>query len=329
MESNCRNGIRPWMGAPVETNRLTLRLLVDAHAPALVTHLDDREISDTTAHIPHPFDLGDARELIERARNGRDTGAEVMLAITLRETGELVGAIGVLLEGETSENRSGEIGYWVAKAHWGDGIATEALRAMVRFTFEHFPVQRVTASSMIRNPASDRVLAKAGLAFVNEGDGARGRCSGETVRFYALTREAWLAHLAGLPRLLVSAVAMVDTDGRVLLQQRPKGKAMAGTWEFPGGKIHQDETPEAALVRELKEELGVDVSTGCLAPLTFASHAYDTFHLVMMLYVCRNWEGTAEGREGQHLKWVRPNRMADLAMPPADVPLVAMLRDIL
>jgi 8-oxo-dGTP diphosphatase len=129
--------------------------------------------------------------------------------------------------------------------------------------------------------------------------------------------------------VLVSAVALVDPDGRVLLAQRPPGKSMAGLWEFPGGKVESHETPEAALIRELKEELGIDVSASCLAPFTFASHAYADFHLLMPLYVCRRWGGIVMPREGQLLKWVRPAGMDAYPMPPADVPLVAMLRDLL
>ena len=132
------------------------------------------------------------------------------------------------------------------------------------------------------------------------------------------------------PRIvLVAACALVDVDGRVLLAQRPEGKAMAGLWEFPGGKVEDGETPEATLIRELKEELDIDVTASCLAPFTFASHAYETFHLLMPLYVCRRWAGQIRALEGQALKWVRPNQMGDYPMPPADVPLVAMLRDLL
>ena len=129
--------------------------------------------------------------------------------------------------------------------------------------------------------------------------------------------------------LLVAAVALVDRDGRVLLAQRPPGKSMAGLWEFPGGKVDPGETPEAALIRELREELAVDTQESCLAPFTFASHTYEDFHLLMPLYVCRVWKGTPTPLEGQQLAWVRPNRMTDYPMPPADKPLVAMLRDLL
>ena len=131
------------------------------------------------------------------------------------------------------------------------------------------------------------------------------------------------------PILLVAAVALIDADGRVLLAERPAGKHLAGMWEFPGGKVTPGETPEAALIRELGEELGIDVHESCLAPFTFASHAYPDFHLLMPLYVCRKWSGIVTAREGQRLKWVRPVWLGDYEMPPADKPLVAMLRDLL
>lgn len=127
--------------------------------------------------------------------------------------------------------------------------------------------------------------------------------------------------------VLVSAVALIDVDGRVLLTQRPQGKPMAGLWEFPGGKIEDGETPEAALIRELEEELGIGTWASCLAPLTFASHSYDDFHLMMPLFVCRKWEGTPQAREGQVLRWIRPAQMRDYPMPAADIPLISILRD--
>jgi 8-oxo-dGTP diphosphatase len=129
--------------------------------------------------------------------------------------------------------------------------------------------------------------------------------------------------------LLVSACALVDVDGRVLVAQRPDGKSMAGLWEFPGGKIEARETPEETLIRELNEEIGVDTQSSCLAPLTFASHAYEEFHLLMLLYVCRKWQGTPRPLEAKALRWMRPRELRDIAMPPADVPLIAPLIDLL
>jgi 8-oxo-dGTP diphosphatase len=129
--------------------------------------------------------------------------------------------------------------------------------------------------------------------------------------------------------LLVVAVALVDADNRVLIAQRPAGKTLAGLWEFPGGKLDPGERPEAALIRELHEELGIEVKESCLAPLTFASHAYEDFHLLMPLYICRRWEGSVSAREGQTLAWVRANKLRDYPMPPADIPLIPHLIDLL
>jgi len=129
--------------------------------------------------------------------------------------------------------------------------------------------------------------------------------------------------------VLVAACALVDADGRVLIAQRPEGKPMAGLWEFPGGKVETGETPEATLIRELEEELGIVVKEACLAPLTFASHAYNDFHLLMPLYICRRWEGDVIAREGQQLAWVRANKLRDYPMPPADIPLIPHLIDLL
>jgi 8-oxo-dGTP diphosphatase len=129
--------------------------------------------------------------------------------------------------------------------------------------------------------------------------------------------------------LLVAACALIDADGRILLAQRPEGKSLAGLWEFPGGKVEAGETPEETLIRELEEELGIVTKAACLAPLTFASHSYETFHLLMPLYVCRRFEGIPTGREGQEIKWVRPAALRDYPMPPADEPLIPILQDLL
>jgi len=131
----------------------------------------------------------------------------------------------------------------------------------------------------------------------------------------------------GLPIIMVAAAALIDGDGRILLSQRPEGKPMAGLWEFPGGKIHEGETPEFALVRELEEELGIEARECCLSPVAFASHSYESFHLLMPVYVCRMWNGIPQSREGQALKWVRLEDMADYPMPEADIPLITQLMD--
>ena len=134
---------------------------------------------------------------------------------------------------------------------------------------------------------------------------------------------------ADLPTVLVVAVALIDADGRVLIAQRPEGKQLAGLWEFPGGKVEAGETPEACLIRELDEELGIQVTNACLAPFVFASHGYESFHLIMPLYLCRRWSGVVTAREHEALAWVKPQMLKDYPMPPADAPLVAWLRDLL
>jgi 8-oxo-dGTP diphosphatase len=133
----------------------------------------------------------------------------------------------------------------------------------------------------------------------------------------------------GTRLLLVVAVALVDGDGRILMAQRPEGKQLAGLWEFPGGKVEPGERPEETLIRELHEELGIVVKEACLAPLTFASHGYESFHLLMPLYICRRWDGTPASREGQALRWIRPGKLRELPMPPADEPLIPPLIDLL
>jgi 8-oxo-dGTP diphosphatase len=135
--------------------------------------------------------------------------------------------------------------------------------------------------------------------------------------------------MADKPMLLVAAAALVDADGRVLICQRPQGKPLAGLWEFPGGKVEAGETPEACLIRELEEELGIQVTHACLAPFVFASHDYESFHLLMPLYLVRRWTGTMTAREHKALAWVKPAKLGDYPMPPADAPLVAWLRDLI
>lgn len=308
-------------------NDLLFRPLTEADVPALVDHAGDEEVARWTATIPFPFGEDDARDFLARGDRERAAGTGEHFAIERREEPGMVGCVGYMVR----ENAV-EIGYWVARPSWGRGIATESVQAVAAHLFGRDGVEKLTAEVMHGNLASARVLEKAGFVRVEETTGSVGRCAGHPVANYALSRTAWEARRpadSGKPVILVSAVALVDADDRVLLAQRPEGKSMAGLWEFPGGKVDAGETPEVALIRELKEELGIDVADNCLAPFTFASHTYDDFHLLMPLYVCRVWEGMVSPMEGQALKWVRVERLADYAMPPADKPLIAMLRDLL
>ena len=307
---------------PLETRRLVLRPPRVADAAAFARLLADETVVRYTTRIPHPFSIEDARSFLSRA----SSDDEVVWVITARADGAVLGAIGI---DALAAPEGPALGFWLGREFWGAGIMTEAVVRVLRHAFEDRIAARVRSNAHPDNAASRRVLEKAGFAFTGSGTidaPARGRAM--PVETCEITRERWLAGHAA-PILLVAAVALVDADGRVLIARRPEGKAMAGLWEFPGGKLRDGETPEAALVRELHEELGIDTTGSCLAPIAFASHAYEGFHLIMPLYVCRVWKGRLAAREGQELAWVRPARLADYPMPPADQPLIAQLRDLL
>lgn len=323
-DAGCLDAGRRWRGEPLDAANLILRRPEEADIPALVSLAGNWEVARHTAFIPHPYGEGDARTFIAEAPNTAADGAHVVFALERRTKPGLIGCAGLIIDGDAAE-----IGYWIGQPYWGRGFAGEAVRRLLRLAFGVLGLERVHAEILSDNPPSMRVLDKAGFKQGDELIGERGRCLDRSVVVYEISRRDWIAGEAAKPRVLVVAAALIDADGRVLLARRPAGKTMAGLWEFPGGKVGEGETPEAALVRELAEELAVDVGESCLAPIAFASHPYDDFHLLMPLYVCRVWQGTPMPREGQLLKWVRPTAMAAMAMPPADAPLVAQLRDLL
>ncbi|MBL6929374.1 MAG: GNAT family N-acetyltransferase [Rhodospirillales bacterium] len=321
---------RAWEGRVIETPRLRLRPPCEADIPALVELAGDWEVSRHTGVIPHPYGEDDARTFLAAATRKPTTGTGIDFAIERRTAPGLIGCAGFLAGNcEANPEPEPEIGYWLGRPHWGQGFATEALDELLRLMFGSFDFTKVRASVLDGNEVSCRVLEKTGFDRLGAGTGARGRCKDRTTVEFTYARDDWLKKEAARPTLFVVAAALVDADGRVLMAQRLEGSSMAGLWEFPGGKVRAGETPEAALVRELREEIGIDITGSCLAPFTFASHAYANFHLLMPLYVCRVWKGEVTSMEGQKLKWVRPNQMRDLPMPPADIPLVAMLRDLL
>jgi 8-oxo-dGTP diphosphatase len=332
---------------PLATERLTLRLLRADDAEALHRLINDWEITRTLAAVPFPYDRALADSWIVSTHEQAAAGTAYHLAITGRDgvTETLVGGAGLRID---AKRRVGRLGYWVGRRFWGHGVATEAAGRLARWALANLDLDVIEANVDAENPASAAVLRRIGFRPAGEGIEAfpaRGgdrrvhRFRAERDDLFGLD-EAPAAPVAapagpvaeappGKPLLLVAACALVDADGRVLLSRRPEGKPMAGLWEFPGGKLNPGETPEAALIRELREELGIDVSAACLAPFAFASHAYERFHLLMPLYVCRRWKGMAKAREGQTLAWVLPERLADYAMPAADLPLVPLLRELL
>jgi 8-oxo-dGTP diphosphatase len=306
-------------------------------------------VTRTLAAVPFPYPRELADEWIAVARDEIAAGTAYHLAVTGTEGEQelLVGGVGLRL---AEDRRSGSLGYWVGRRFWGHGVATEAAGRLARWALANLDLDHLTAYVATDNPASVAVLRRIGFRQVGEGHQTFASRGGKQDVLHFQANRADLFDVpaspapispgqtkpaepapapAAKPILLVAACALIDADGRVLLARRPEGKSMAGLWEFPGGKLQPGETPEAALIRELREELGIDVAATCLAPFAFASHAYDRFHLLMPLYLCRRWKGRARAAEGQTLAWVRPQQLADYPMPEADRPLVPLLRDFL
>jgi 8-oxo-dGTP diphosphatase len=325
---------------PLVTERLSLRPLCADDAAALHRLVNDWEVAKTLARVPFPYPRDLADEWIASTRAQIAASTAWHLAVTRDEDGAeaLLGCVGLTLDPKNP--REAELGYWIGRRHWGQGLGPEAAGRLAHWALANLDIDRLVASALVDNERSAAVLRRIG--FKESGAGSQefiSRGGAMPVRLFSATRMDIAAEAApvpmmaaptsGKPTLLVAAVALIDPESRVLLARRPEGKPLAGLWEFPGGKVASGETPEEALIRELREELGIDVSAACLGPFTFASHTYEKFHLLMPLYLCRRWQGQVMAMEGQALAWVRPARLGDYAMPPADIPLVAMLRDFL
>ncbi len=329
---------------PLKTERLTLRQFTQGDAAELHRLINDWEVTRTLAVVPFPYHRDMADDWIVAADRQLRDGSGYHLAITGQEADKeiLVGSVGLRLDRAA---RTGHLGYWVGRRFWGHGVASEAADRVARWSLANLDIDRIEAAVATDNPASAAVLRRIGFHQTGEGTGhsvARG--ADHPVWLFTATRDDIFGHAeagpaepvdaqaaepVGKPLLLVVACALIDIEGRILLARRPEGKKMAGLWEFPGGKLNPGETPEVALIRELKEELGIDVSAACLAPFAFASHEYEKFHLLMPLFLCRRWQGTPVGRENQSLAWVRPQKLTDYEMPAADKPLIPLLRDFL
>ena len=355
--------------APLATERLILRPLVAADAAALHNLVNNWEVSCSLANVPFPYPRDLADEWIASTVRELAAGTAYHLAITGREGAAetLVGVVGLRADPTARAGRLGYWvgrpfwGHGVATeaagrlARWAlANLDLDRLEATViadnpaslvvlrRIGFRetghgtelfrarggHQPVLRLTATREDLFGEADAPAGPAAAAPDAAPGAAPGAAPADSPAARAGTAPAPAADGAK-PLVLVAACALIDRDGRVLLARRPEGKTMAGLWEFPGGKLAPGETPEAALIRELKEELGIDVTASCLGAFAFASHAYERFHLLMPLYLCRRWRGIPRGREGQALTWVRPERLSDYQMPPADKPLIPLLRDFL
>lgn len=312
--------------APIETERL----LLDSFRPteaALVSRLGgDPAVARYAARLPSPYPEDVARRWITATLNDFTSGLSFVFALRRRENGALVGAAGLQPEGGVAE-----VGYWLGQRYWHKGYATEAVRRLVAFAFETLGVTHVRAKVHVDNAPSMRVLERAGMRLEGQGHMAfPARAMVAPVSIYGCAADDPDRPTAAGPRVvLVAAVVLADAEGRVLLAQRPAGKVMAGLWEFPGGKLGRGEPVKAAAIRELEEELGVVVTEGALAPLATASHAYEDFHLLMPLLLCRSWAGSPEGRESQKVTWVPTAALDSYPMPPADLPLIPVLRAVL
>lgn len=319
---------------PLVTERLALRPLRPDDADAIHRLVNDWEVVRMLSQLPFPYPRDLADKWIASTLEQMERGSGYHLAITGQENGQemVIGCIGLRLD---LTPKVGSLGYWIGRRFWRVGVASEAAARLARWALANLDVERLEAHVAVDNPASGAVLRRAGFREVGKGEEnflARG--GKHPVIRYEATREGLFGGAAPEPGaerklVLVAACALIDTDGRVLLTRRPEGKAMAGLWEFPGGKLEAGESPEEAVIRELQEELGIDVASNCLAAFAFASHQYERFNLLMPLFLCRRWNGRPDGREGQALAWVRPDKLADYPMPAADKPLIPLLRDFL
>jgi 8-oxo-dGTP diphosphatase len=303
--------------------------LADSDAPAFHRLINDWDICRKLPDAPFPYPAALATDWIAAAAADRAAGLAQQFALIEETTNTLVGCAGLRL---SRDKKSADLGYWLGRRYWRQGFGLEVVTRLTSWGLAELNVLKITATTAADNEASIAVLTRAGFVPAGKGNQAFQCRPGAKlpVLHFTVTREIPKLTEDTAPAVLyVAACALVDAEGKILLARRPEGKKLAGLWEFPGGKLHPGETPEAALARELLEELGITVQEKDLAPFTFASHAYERFHLLMPLFLCRRWAGTPQPREGQALAWVAPDRLVEYPMPPADRPLIPMLRDFL
>lgn len=328
---------------------LLLRPLSLQDASVVHRLINDWSVVRMLSHLPFPYPRDLADKWIESIISESQNGAAYHFAITRDNT--LLGVIGLTLSDRRDE---GALGYWIGPHLWGQGITTRAAQRVTSWAFTHLKLKRITADVSVDNPASAAVLRKAGFHEAGEAKRrfvSRGQecpvtifectpaeplttSAPNTTPVESAEPQRTVQHEITPPpaksrTLLVVAAALINHEGKILLARRPEGKPLAGLWEFPGGKIEPHESPEQALVRELDEELGIDLKGSCFSPFTFVSADVGKFHLLMPLYVVRRWRGQPSGKEGQELAWVEAKDLNNYPMPAPDVPLVPLLRELL
>ncbi|WP_025841216.1 bifunctional GNAT family N-acetyltransferase/(deoxy)nucleoside triphosphate pyrophosphohydrolase [Asaia platycodi] len=318
------------MSLSLDVAPYTLRPLRADDGAAVHRLVNDWSVVRMLSHLPFPYPRELADQWIMSTIDRQTAGTAWHFAICEGET--LIGCIGLSLG---HPNQGARIGYWVGRPYWQKGVATACVRPVVDWAFDTLPVSHILADVAEDNLASIALLER--MAFVRSGTTRVPFLSRGPDPYPVLTycRERATTMVANrndpaAPRiLLVVAGVLIDAAGRILLAQRPPGKPLAGLWEFPGGKVEPHEAPEQALIREMHEELGIDIASGCLAPFTFVSENIGARHLLMPLYVCRRWRGQPAGKEGQALAWVTADQLDAYPMPAPDRPLIPLLKELL
>lgn len=323
---------------PLTVDHYTLRIIQAEDIHTIHSLINDWNVVRMLSQVPFPYPKPLLEQWIDSVSKEKESGESYHFSIIDDTTQQIIGCIGLRVD---SKDQLGKIGYWIAHKYWGQQIASKALQRLSTWALANLNINYIHATAADDNLASIAVLKKCGYQSFGQGkEKFLARAAEQPVSYFLLQREdicpGKKTPLAPTPNastpkkiLLVVAAALIDIDGRLLLARRPEGKSMAGMWEFPGGKIEPGETPEAALTRELKEEINVDVSQSCLAPFTFASHEYADFHLLMPLYVCHKWKNLPEPKENQQLAWVSADELDNYLVMEADKPFIPLLKDLL
>ena len=323
----------------IQIDQYLLRLIQKKDIKSIHNHINDWNIAKMLSDVPFPYSQELLEKWFEATLQQIKAGQSYHFSIIDTQTNPdtVVGCIGLTLN---MAEQSAKIGYWVAQRYWGNNIATRALKRLTNWALANLNINYIHATAADDNIASIAVLKKCDFQPYGQGkEKFLARAVEQPVSYFLLQREDICPNNLTPNQniytskekkiLLVVAAALIDIEGRLLLARRPEGKSMAGMWEFPGGKVEPGETPETALIRELKEEINVDISKSCLAPFTFASHEYQDFHLLMPLYVCHRWKNDPIPREKQQLAWVTANELDRYLVLEADKPFIPLLKDLL